>query len=150
MVLTIVLGPQLAVKLRSIGYKSAKAGGRIFYRLALGGMLLGLLYTLLQWNISLSDDFIILSPTRKVLVISAIVLFLVGFVLLMWSTYQRKSPSSDNSDQLELATLFLPLLFLPVVILLAIPILSGNYTVSWLLTLTEIAWVIGAVVVVND
>jgi hypothetical protein len=38
MVLTIVLGPQLAAKLRIAGYESAKAGGKIFYRLALGGI----------------------------------------------------------------------------------------------------------------
>ena len=42
MVLTIVLGPQLAVKLRAVGYECKNVGGKIFYRLALGGILLGL------------------------------------------------------------------------------------------------------------
>jgi hypothetical protein len=149
MVLTIIFGPQLAAKLRMIGYKSAKAGGKIFYRLALGGMLLGLLYTLIEGSSSRSDDVNILLSTRNGLVISALVLFLVGFLLLMWATYQSKVPSSDNSVLLELAALFFPLLFLPAIILLAIPVLLGNSTSNWLLIMAEIGWVIAAVLVVK-
>jgi hypothetical protein len=77
------------------------------------------------------------------------VLFLVGFLLLMWATYQSKVPSSDNSVLLELAALFFPLLFLPAIILLAIPVLLGNSTSNWLLIMAEIGWVIAAVLVVK-
>ena len=47
MVLTFLLGPQLAVKLRTVGYEIKNAGGKIFYRLALGGVLLGLAMTMM-------------------------------------------------------------------------------------------------------
>ena len=44
MALTIVLGPQLGVKLRIAGHQCAEAGGKIYYRLAMAGILLGLFY----------------------------------------------------------------------------------------------------------
>jgi hypothetical protein len=139
MVLSIVLGPQLAVKLRMIGYECAKAGGRIFYRLALGGILLGLLYSLLQSTIATSG-VTISSTYLKILLITALVLYLVGFALLVWATYRSKLPSSDNSIIVELASLFLPLLFLPAVILMTL--IADSYVKNWLQLLAEMAWVI--------
>jgi hypothetical protein len=103
----------------------------------------------MEWVISMSGVTILLS-TRKVLLATVIALYFVGFALLMWATHMSISTSSDNSNLRELAALFFPLLFTPVVIFLAVPILTGNYTISWLLTVAEIAWVIGAVVVVKD
>ncbi len=147
MVLSIALGPQLAVKLRLIGFESAKAGGKIFYRLTLGGVLLGLLFTLLQWSMLISGISIKLT-IMQLLLISAIILYLVGFALLMRASYQSKLPSSDNSNLIELAALFLPLIFLPLVLLLAISM--DNYTKSWLLPLAEMAWVIASALVVKD
>jgi hypothetical protein len=150
MVLTIVLGPQLAIKLRTAGIKNEKSGGKIFYRLVLGGILVGLLFTLCQWAISASSGIQILITLRKGLLITSIVLYLVGFALLFWITYQNKLASSDNSDLLGLGALFFPLLFVPIVILLAIPVPMGNYTDSWLLPLIEFAWVIAATWVVKE
>jgi hypothetical protein len=149
MVLTLVLGPQLAVKLRSLGHESAEAGGKIFYRLALGGLLLGLVFTLVECAI-MTNGVSILHAIRQGLLIAAVVLYLVGFALLQWATYQSKLPSSDNSNLLELAALFLPILFVPIVIFLAIPIPMGSNTKSWLLPVAEIGWVIATTLVVKD
>ena len=131
MVLTFVFGPQLGAKLRTAGYQSAAAGGKIFYRLVLGGILLGLFYSLLRLETSTSDfspwESIARENIMKALLVSAIVLFLVGFVLLIRATYKSKLPSSDNSSLIKLAALFFPLMLLPVVIVLAIPIMMGHY-----------------------
>jgi len=78
------------------------------------------------------------------------VLFLVGYALLIRATYKSKLPSSDNSSLLELAVLFFPLMLLPVVIILAIPIMSGHTTMNWLMTVGVLAWVIASVWVVKD
>jgi hypothetical protein len=104
--------------------------------LALGGILLGLLIALMEWVISMSSVNILLS-TRKVLLAAAMALYFVGFALLLWATHISKSTSSDNSNLLELAALFFPLLFTPLVIFLAVPNLTGNYTISWLLTVAD-------------
>ena len=149
MVLTIVLGPQLGVQLRIAGYQCAEAGGKIFYRLALGGILLGLFYVNLQWAIT-SSGFTSRLLIREALLVSAIVLYLVGFALLIWATHKNKLPSSDNSSLIELAALFLPLLFLPVMIFLVIPFSISNSTVRWLLPIAEIGWVIASTLVVKD
>jgi hypothetical protein len=147
MVLSIVLGPQLAVKLRKIGYETANAGGKVFYRLALGGILIGLLYSLLQFVITTSG--VTISTTYlQILLISALVLYLVGFVLLLWATFRTKLPSSDNSKSIELTALFLPLLFLPVLILVGV--ITVSYTKSWMLPMAEIAWVIASALIVKD
>jgi hypothetical protein len=149
MALAVVLGPQLAVKLRLMGQQSAKAGGKIYYRLVLGGVLLGLLYALLQWA-DMSSGFAFRHSARVALLIVSIMLYLVGFVLLMWATYNSKLPSDDNSNLVELAALFLPLMFVPLVILLASPITYGISSAGWLLPLAETAWVVAAVFIVKD
>jgi hypothetical protein len=149
MVLTIVLGPQLALKLRIVGHESADVGGKTFYRLALGGILLGLLFTLFQWIISSSEVTIQLA-LRKGLFITSILLYLVGFGLLVWATYQSKLLSSNNRGLLKLGALFFLVPFVPIVILLAIPVPMGNYTDSWLVPLVEIVWLIATILVVKD
>jgi hypothetical protein len=149
MVLTIVLGPQLALKLRIFGHESADVGGKTFYRLALGGILLGLLFTLFQWIISSSEVTIQLA-LRKGLFITSILLYLVGFGLLVWATYQSKLLSSNNRGLLKLGALFFLVPFVPIVILLAIPVPMGNYTDSWLVPLVEIVWLIATILVVKD
>ncbi len=97
MVLTFVLGPQLGVKLRIAGHLCAQAGGKIFYRLALGGILLGLFYKCLKVAEKLSG-FSSRLIVEQVLIVSAIVLYLVGFGLLTWATFKSKLTSSDNTS----------------------------------------------------
>jgi hypothetical protein len=149
MVLTIVLGPQLAVKLRAVGYESKNVGGKISYRLALGGILLGLAMTLMQWEMALSD----FSIPQKVIQLSFIVsamLYLVGCVILMLSA-KRSEEFSDKKDlALQLVALFILLPFVPLVILLAIPSGVMQYTESWLFSLAVIGWVVAAAWVVKD
>jgi hypothetical protein len=149
MVLTLVLGPQLGAKLRTAGYQSAAAGGKIFYRLVLGGILLGLFYSRLRLETTLSD-FTVRENIMEALLVSAIVLFLVGYALLIRATYKSKLPSSANSSLIKLAALFFSLMLLPVVITLAIPIMEGHSTMPWLLTAGEMAWVIASTWVVKD
>ena len=149
MALAVVLGPQLAAKLRTLGQQSGKAGGKFFYRLILGGILLGLLFALFQWAI-MSSGFDVQTAALKALLIVATMLYLAGFALLMWAAYRSKLPSDDNSNLVELAALFLPLMFVPLAILLAVPISFGTSSASWMLPLAEIAWVVAAVFVVKD
>ncbi|MFZ2097649.1 MAG: hypothetical protein WAV05_13535 [Anaerolineales bacterium] len=149
MALATVLGPQLAVKLRIVGYNHAKAGGKIFYRLTLGGILLGLVFTLTQWAMATSGVRIS-QAIQHALLFAAIGLYILGFALLIWATIQSKSPSGDYSRLLELAELFIPLIFVPLAIILTIPISTGHELANWLLPLAEIAWVAIAVWVVKD
>ncbi len=147
--LALVLGPQLAVKLRSAGYQSAKEGGRIFYRLALGGILLGLLLSLTQW-VTTNSGIQVSSSTSKVLLVASMVLFLVGYGLLLWTSYHNRSQPGDNSETLELAALFFPLVLIPLLILLLTPILTGNTTYSWLVPAVEMSWVVATTLVVKE
>ena len=112
MVLTIVLEPQLAVKLRAIAQENAETGRKIFYRLALGGLLIGLVWTLLQWSIIISGVHFLLTA-RQVMLIAAATLYLLDFALLNWAVLHSKLLSSDISNVLQLAALFIPLLFIP-------------------------------------
>ena len=147
--LTLVLGPQLAAKLRIAGYESAQAGGKIFYRLVLGGILISLIDVLILLATTTSG-FTASSITKQVLLVVALLLFIVGYALLMWAAYRSKLPSSDNSNIIELAALFLPLLFLPLVIILAIPSALYSFTNTLLVPMSEIAWVIASTLVVKD
>jgi hypothetical protein len=148
MVLTIALGPQLAIKLRAVGVKSAEAGGKIFYRLALGGLLLGLALTLLQWAI-MTNGIHIQGTVGQVGLIAAAALYLIGFVLLVRAAVNSEAQLGNNGITLQLAALFIPLLFVPVVIILAIPMMS-TYLEGWLISLAEIAWVFAAIWVIKD
>jgi hypothetical protein len=147
--LTFVLGPQLAVKLRSAGYECAKAGGKIYYRLVLGGILISLIDVLILMA-SAASGFTASANTKQVLLVAAILLFLVGYIFLIWAAYRSKSPYSDNSNILELAALFFPLLFLPFILILVVPSALDNFTKTLLVPMSEIAWVIAATLVVKD
>jgi hypothetical protein len=149
MVLTIVLGPQLAVTLRAVGYESKKVGGKIFYRLALGGILLGLALTLVQWEMSLTDWHI--SPkVMQVGIIASVMLYLVGFALLVWSVMRSEELLDKKDLALQLVALFVLLPFVPILILLTVPFGAMDYTGSWLLTLVMIAWVFAAAWMVKE
>jgi hypothetical protein len=150
MVLVIGLGPQLAIKLREVGRESAKAGGKIFYRLALGGLLVGLVLTLLQWAI-ISNGLNIVMTARQVILIAALVLYLAGFTLLVWAVMHSDGLSRDNSLVLRLPSLFILLPCVPAVMLLAIPnVIMGSSQESWLYLAVEIAWVFAVMWVVKD
>jgi len=143
MVLTLILGPQLAVKLRTVGYEIKNAGGKIFYRLALGGVLLGLAMTMMGREPAVSD----LDIPQIVIQVGSIVsamLYLVGFVFLVWSVKRNKELSYKRDLALQLVALFILLPFVPLVILLAVPYGIMNYTESWLLSLAVIGWVVAA------
>jgi hypothetical protein len=149
-VLTIVLGPQLAVKLREVGRESAKADGKIFYRLTLGGLLLGLVFTLLQFA-NMSSGFNIPRKITQVILIAAVVLYLVGFTLLIWAVRHNESLSSDISLVLRLPVLFILLPCVPIVLFLAIPnVIMGSYPESWLYLAAEIAWEFASIWMVKD
>ncbi len=143
MVLTIVLGPQLAVKLRAVGHECKNVGGKIFYRLALGGILLGLAMTMMQWDDSLSNMHI---PQKVMQVgsVTSVILYLVGFVLLAWSVKRSEAILDKKFLALQLVALFILLPFVPMVILLAIPFGVVNYTESWLISLAVFGWVFAA------
>jgi hypothetical protein len=148
-ILIILLGPQLATKLRSIGNALAANGGKIFYRITLGGVVLGLIGALLQWETVTSGTHIKASIVQLIL-ISGVILYLAGFGLLSWASNREKSPSGDKSTLLELGALFLPLLFVPGGLFLVYPILTGHITYGWLLPLGELAWVFASILIVKD
>jgi len=149
MVLTIVLGPQLAVKLRAVGYKSKNVGGKIFYRLALGGILLGLSMTMMQWETAISGMHIPLKVMQVGFITSA-TLYLVGFVLLVLSVKQSEALLDKKDVMIKLVALFILLPFVPIIILLAIPYGIMDHTETWLLSLAVIVWVIVTAWVVKD
>jgi len=149
MVLTFVLGPQLAVRLRAVGYESKNAGGKIFYRLALGGILLALAMTMIQWETNLSDMNIPQNVMQVGIVIS-VMLYLVGFALLGWSVKRNKELLDKKDLALQLVALFILLPFVPIVILLAIPYGIIDHSESWLISLAVIGWVIAATWMVKE
>jgi hypothetical protein len=144
-----VLGPQLAVKLRAVGYKSKNVGGKIFYRLALGGILLGLAMTRMQWETAISGMHIPLKVMQVGFITSA-TLYLVGFVLLVLSVKQSKALLDKKDVMIKLVALFILLPFVPIIILLAIPYGIMDHTETWLLSLAVIVWVIVTAWVVKD
>jgi hypothetical protein len=147
--LSIILGPQLAVKLHEAGHIYGKEGGKIFYRLALGGILLGLLFSLLAWITATSGvDFEI--STSKGLMVISLVLFLVGYGLLLWTAHRSWPVSSNDSDTLELIALFFPLFFVPLMIILLIPVLTGNFGGSWWVAVGQISWIVASTLVVKN
>lgn len=149
MVLTIVLGPQLAVKLRAVGYESKNVGGKIFYRLALGGILLGLAMTMMQRE-NVSSNLDIPQKVMQLSFIASVMLYLVGFIFLAWSA-KRSEEFSDKKDlALQLMALFILLPFVPIAILLAIPYGIMDHTKTWLLSLAVIGWVIASAWMVKD
>jgi hypothetical protein len=143
MVLTFLLGPQLAVKLRTIGYGIKSKSGKIFYRLALGGILLGLAMTMVQREMATSD-FSIPQKVMQLSFIASAMLYLVGFVFLAWSAKRSEEFSDKKELALQLVALFILLPFVPIVILLAVSYGIMVHTESWLLSLAVIGWVVAA------
>jgi hypothetical protein len=118
-------------------------------------LLLGLVLTLLQWEIVTSSAIRwmnILITVRKVGLIVSAVLYLSGFALLVRAALRCEALSGDNGGAaLQLAMLFILLPCVPLVILFAIPdVMIGSHTQGWLLSVAGIAWVIAAVWVVKD
>lgn len=154
LVLTIALGPQLALMLRSIGRESAEAGGKIFYRLALGGILLGLALTLLEWIIvtgAYPQWMYILLASRQDLLVAAASLYLAGYLSLVWSAIRSGALSGDNFAALRLAALFILLPGVPAVIYLAIPnFSSGRPPYDLLPSVAGIVWVLAAAWAARD
>jgi hypothetical protein len=149
MVLTIVLGPQLAVKLRAVGYESKNVGGKIFYRLALGGILLALAMTMMQFEMS-TTDFSVPQKVMQLSFIASAMLYLVGFVFLAWLAMRSEEFSDKKDLALKLVALFILLPFVPIVILLAISYGIMDHTQSWLLSLAVIGWVFVSAWMVKD
>jgi hypothetical protein len=149
MVLSIVLGPQLGVKLRAVGYECKSVGGKIFYRIALGGILLELAMTMMVWENALSDMNI--PPTvTQVGFVASVMLYLVGFALLVWSVMRNEELSDKKDWVLQLVALFILLPFVPIVILLAVPYGGIDHTENWLLSLAGIGWVCAAAWMVKE
>jgi hypothetical protein len=148
--MTLVLGPQLALKIRTIGHQYSKQRGKIFYRLALGGILLGLVFSMIQWVSAASSGVDVQASTSRGLWVLSLVLYIVGYGLLLWTVHRNKPPYGDNSDSLELIALFFPLLFVPLMILFLIPVLMGSYADSWWVPAGEIGWVVASILVVRN
>jgi len=147
--LAIVLGPQLAVKLRSLGYETAQSSGKVYYRLVLGGILCGLVYSFIHAGVSTGEVNFLNIPMQVFLAIG-IILSLLGIALLFVAVYKHKTPDGDISELVHLGALFLLLLFLPVLVGLVMPSVRGVGFKNWLIWWIGIAWVIGAGIVVKD
>ena len=149
MTAAIVLGPQLAVKLRALGREYAKTGGRIFYRLALGGILLGLVVALLLWVLANSIGGLpslvqsILLAVRLYGFSAAAVLYLAGFSLLVWAgLFSGALPGGRALGRL--LALFVLLPGVPLVLVLVISSVStGQFPGGWLLV-AGFAWALAA------
>ena len=146
--LAIVLGPQLAVKLRSAGHEIVKAGGKGYYRLVLGGILCGLVYSLMHEVISTSEVNSLFIP-MQVFLSTGIILFLVGYASLFYTVRKHKTPECDQGELVHLAVLFLPLLLLPVVIVMTLSSIGDAGSKSWAIWCLGIAWVTAAGLVVK-
>lgn len=158
-VLTFALGPQLAVKLRAVGRTSTAAGGGLFYRLALAGILLALVGTLLKLVDAISEIpswmFNLLAAWPWWVIASA-GLYLAGFLGLARATLGQAAERMDADSAgapggRQLAALFILLPGVPLVLSLVI-----IYTVmhrdpyAWLLVLAGLAWSLAAAWAVTD
>jgi hypothetical protein len=153
-ILSIALGPQLAVKLRSVGRSSSGAGGAIFYRLVLGAVLMGLVVTLLQWLTVTGGTprwMYGLLPVRPLWLIAAAVLYVAGFLGLEWAPILRGALVADARAALQLAALFILLPGVPLMLFLAIPNSAPSGSpYDWFFPVAGIAWVLAAAWAVID
>jgi hypothetical protein len=150
MAAAVALGPQMAAVLRRVGQASAKAGGKVYYRLALGGMLLGLLLSMLQFGIASSDQFLWLprlfsSPWPGLGL--ALGIYLVGIGLLTGAA-MRCDVFEDRRSDLRMAALAGLLPCIPLILVNLFPGLSGHTQQSWVILALEMAWVGGSAWVV--
>ena len=143
MAAAVALGPQMATALRAVGRESAKAGGKVFYRLALGGILLGLIVSVLQVGIASSDQFLwlpkmIFQPWPGLFL--AVGIYLVGIGLLTWAA-MRCNVFEDRWSDLRMTALAGLLPGIPLILLNVFPVLSGHTLQSWMIPALEMAWV---------
>lgn len=154
MTLAAVLGPQLAVRLREIGLSSAQSGGNLAYRLVLGGILLGLVTTLVTSSLLTGVPYpirSILTATWQVGRYAAAGLYLTGFVLLIKAALENEILSASYRTGLLLAALFVLLPGVVGVLYLAIPqVMTGKFEYGWLARGLELVWVAAAAWVVKD
>jgi hypothetical protein len=139
----VALGPQMAAALRAVGQESKEDGGRAYYRLALGGMLLGLLVALLQFGIASSDQFLWLPKLLSLPwpgLLLAVGIYLVGIGLLT-SAAMRCNVFEDRRSDLRMAALAGLLPGIPLLIMNMFPVMNGHTQQSWVILALELAWV---------
>ncbi len=144
---TLSLGPLLAFKARELGRSSAQAGGKLYYRLALGGVLLGLLAALVHhFTITNNGLDLMASAFWTVFILASAggtVLYLAGFGLLVFSAIRSGAVSGDDRAGLRLALLFFALPGVPLVLLNAVPgigLVGYTYGTNWLFIAAMAAW----------
>lgn len=142
-VLSIALGPQLAVNLRAIGRKSTAAGG-LFYRLALAGILLALAGTLLKW-VDVTGEI----PPRisdlleawPLWLIASAGLYLAGFLGLSLAVRRTDALAAGGRAARQVAALFILLPGVPFVLYLAMDYaVFGRTPYYWLFPAAALAW----------
>jgi hypothetical protein len=147
-VLSLALGPQLAAILRGIARGHAAPVGKVLYRLVLGGVLLGLVLLLLQWTTLSSGTprwVQTVVAARQVWLAAAVLLYLGGFVALLWKVLFNAVRSGEYPAVLWLAALLLLLPGVPLVLFLALPIsVLGVPTYAGPWPAVEIIWVFAA------
>jgi len=153
-VLTFALGPQLAVKLCAVGRKSRAAGGGLFYRLALAGILLVLAAALLRFTDEISDsprwipELLAIWPLWIAL---PVVLYLAGFLGLGLAARQRGALAADGRAARELAALFILLAGVPLALYLGVTItILHREPYVWLFLVAALAWALAAAWAVKD
>jgi hypothetical protein len=139
----VALGPQMAAALRAVGRKCEKAGGKVFYRLALGGILLGLVVSLLQFGKTSSDQFLWLPylvswPWLGLVLAEGI--YVLGIGLLTRAAI-RGNVFEERGSELRMAGLAGLLPGIPLLLLNLSPVLSGHTMQSWVILALELAWV---------
>ena len=139
----VALGPQMAAALRRVGQECQKAGGKVFYRLALGGMLLGLVVSLLQLGKAFSDQSLwlpwLVSQPWPGLVLAAGI-YGVGIWLLTLAAI-RCNVFEDRWSDVRMAALAGLLPGIPLLLLNVFPVLNGYTLQSWVVFALELAWV---------
>jgi hypothetical protein len=139
-VLSIPLGPQLARQARALGRKTGSSGGRVFYRMALGGVLLGLALALAKSMISMGNygprlDLVMKGMPYVALLAGA--LYATGAGWLAWCA-RKMQPARPFG--LRLAGLLLALPGPALLLGFAPPVLSGHEVSAWVRAV-EVAWV---------
>jgi hypothetical protein len=156
MVTSLALGPLLARQVRKMGTSSAAAGGKRWYRLALGGILMALILVILMNVAVFSDSFTLqgrlLSGLNGLLIIAEL-LFVSGYALLLRAAILTGELWIDNSAAPRLVLLFLCLAGLPLIIMHIIPGTGrGLEAVDpfYIMPILSLAWIAASVWVVKE
>jgi hypothetical protein len=152
--LTLALGPQLAARLRDIGRKNRAAGGGLFYRLALAGILLWLAAALLRFTDELSDsprwipELLAIWPLWIAL---PVLLYLAGFLGLGLAARHPDPQPADSCAARQLWALFILLAGVPFALYLGVTItMTHRAPYVWLFFVAALAWALAAAWVVSD